>query len=74
MKKQILSLEKLDVEFCTECGKSLDDFGISNSEIDYDILLKNFEKCKSDGKFKGEICSKLFIAYEVFNSVDNESN
>ncbi len=69
---KIRNIEKIDVDFCTECGKTLDEFGVTPDEVDYDLLLRNFEKCKSTGKFKGEICSKLFIVNEAFETNESE--
>ena len=45
--------------FCTECGEELDNFSLSNGNIDK--IRKNLARCKKTGKFKGEFCSKFFI-------------
>jgi hypothetical protein len=46
--------------FCTECGSALDNFCFVPS--DYADILKSHFECQRSGKFKGAICSKLFIA------------
>lgn len=48
--------------FCTECGAELDDFSFSEKAKDIKLVLENFNRCKTIGKFKGEMCSKIFIA------------
>lgn len=57
--------EKKDVVFCTECGADLDQFFLSENINDEKALKENFERCKNIGKFKGELCSKLFIALDL---------
>lgn len=49
------------VNFCTECGKSLDDFALENPTHDKDELKSRFKHCMEEGRFKGDFCSKLFI-------------
>lgn len=49
-------------DFCTECGKSLDDFALENPFLDKELLKIRFKQCMEEGKFKGNVCSKLFIA------------
>ena len=48
--------------FCTECGADLDDFSFTDKAKDMKLVLENFNRCKTIGKFKGEQCSKIFIA------------
>jgi hypothetical protein len=48
--------------FCTECGAELDDFSFTEKAKDMKLVQENFNRCKTIGKFKGEQCSKLFIA------------
>jgi hypothetical protein len=48
--------------FCTECGSDLDDFWVSPGADAYADILKNHMECQRTGKFKGSMCSKLFIA------------
>jgi len=51
-----------DVVFCTECGKELNDLCFKEQVEDSEFLKRNFENCKKTGKFKGDICSRMFIA------------
>jgi|GEM_PF-1038438 len=53
---------KLDIQFCTECEKDLDNFFLSKRSKDVKAVKDNHENCKNTGKFNGEMCSKLFIA------------
>ena len=46
--------------FCTECESDLDNFCFAPN--DYVDILKHHFECQRSGKFKGAICSKLFIA------------
>ncbi len=66
MKKKKLTIneeKKLNqAKYCTECGDTLDDFAITENAKDVEKVKENFENCKKTGKFKGEECSKLFIA------------
>lgn len=50
------------IVFCTECGASLDDYALSDEALDPKNAEANFKNCRKTGKFKGEVCSKLFIA------------
>jgi|GEM_PF-3536680 len=52
-------------EFCTECGDDLNDFDLRNP--DKKSVSENFERCKNSGKFKGDICSKLYIIDDNLN-------
>lgn len=58
------------VTYCTECGASLDEFHLSGDIRDIEKLKENFEKCKRLGKFKGEICAKLFIAKNDYEEIE----
>jgi hypothetical protein len=57
-----------DLLFCTECGEQLDEFCFKDNSLDVDAIKKNHENCKKIGKFKGDICSRLFIVSD--NDVD----
>lgn len=56
--------------FCTECGAELDEFSFTDKAKDINLVKENFNRCKTIGKFKGEMCSKLFIATD--DEPDNE--
>jgi hypothetical protein len=47
--------------FCTECGVELDDFWQSPKSMSYEGVLKRHLQCQREGRFKGSMCSKLFI-------------
>lgn len=49
------------VDFCTECKDSLKDFGLEPKDVDLNVIRENFENCRRTGKFKGEMCSKIYI-------------
>jgi hypothetical protein len=50
-----------DIKFCTECGEVLEDFSVSDAAKDPQAVIENFHNCKKTGKFKGDICSKLYM-------------
>ncbi len=47
--------------FCTECDNDLDVFWLSERAKDPDAVRKNHQRCVEIGKFKGELCAKMFI-------------
>jgi len=47
--------------FCTECGTDLDDFWLSSDPSTYEDVLKHHLECQREGRFKGTMCSKLYI-------------
>lgn len=57
-------IRNLKVEFCTECDEDLDQFDLNSSTMQREDIKKNFENCQKTGKFKGDMCSKLFISDE----------
>jgi len=56
--------------YCTQCGEELDEFSLNEDCKNLDEVKKRWDNCKSTGKFKGDICSKVFIADK---SMDNQS-
>ncbi len=48
--------------FCTECGKELDIFWLTDKASDKNAVKINHENCVKIGKFKGHYCSKMFIS------------
>ena len=54
-------LKEKDIIFCTECGNQLEVFGLEDGSFDIDAVKENFKNCRATGKFKGDVCSKLFI-------------
>ena len=50
------------VIFCTECGVELQNFCFNGKISNIEAIKKNLAQCKKTGKFKGDFCSKLFIA------------
>lgn len=57
--------------FCTECGTDLDDFDVNPESNDIEAVKKNHENCKEIGKFKGNVCSKIFIAENNTDEIIN---
>ncbi len=47
--------------FCTECDHDLDIFWLSERAKNTEAVKKNHERCVQTGKFKGELCAKMFI-------------
>lgn len=47
--------------FCTECGTDLDEFWLSSGPSSYEDVLKHHLECQRTGRFKGALCSKLYI-------------
>lgn len=64
-KKTTISDECLDYFdnplFCTECDHDLDTFWLSERARDPEAVRKNHQRCIETGKFKGELCAKMFI-------------
>ncbi len=48
--------------FCTECGDKLDDFCFNESASDVESVKKHMEGCKREGRYKGDMCARMFIA------------
>ncbi len=61
-RKKQKSLEKLDIKFCTECNEILNEFDISEAANDLNAVKENHDNCKRTGKFKGELCARIFIS------------
>lgn len=51
-----------DVKFCTECGEELRNFSMTGKASDGISAKERFHSCQKSGKFKGEMCARLFIA------------
>ncbi|MCX6169751.1 MAG: hypothetical protein NTX65_10435 [Ignavibacteriales bacterium] len=51
-----------NVRFCTECGEDLNNFGLPGEEVDIAKVQAHYKVCQEKGKFKGDICSKMFIS------------
>lgn len=64
-KKTTISEECLDYFdnplFCTECDHDLDTFWLSERARDPEAVRKNHQRCVETGKFRGELCAKMFI-------------
>jgi hypothetical protein len=56
--------QRRDVVYCADCGMELDNSALSEMINDYNLLVKNFSSCKKDGKFTGDLCSKIFNTFE----------
>jgi hypothetical protein len=54
-------LQRRQKTFCTECGSDLDEFWLSPGAANYEDILKHHLECQREGRFKGSMCSKLFI-------------
>jgi hypothetical protein len=50
-----------NVRFCTECGEDLNKFGMPGEEVDIRKVQDHYKVCVEKGKFKGDLCSKMFI-------------
>ena len=65
-RKKLISSKELAVKnsitFCAECGEDLSMFGIE--EVDRRKIEERHLKCKQKGKFKGDVCSMMFISDE----------
>jgi len=51
------------VIFCMECGETIENFCVSRNADDLEAVRKTLAQCRSNGRFNGEFCSKLFIAH-----------
>ncbi|MCX8056835.1 MAG: hypothetical protein N3F03_04405 [Ignavibacteria bacterium] len=65
-----LSEEKSDIKFCTECGDALEDFSVSEQADNPDAVIENFHNCKKTGKFKGDVCSKMYMISPPSEDID----
>lgn len=50
------------VTFCTECGDKLNEFCFDESATDVEAVKKHMEGCKREGRYKGDMCARVFIA------------
>jgi hypothetical protein len=58
--------------FCTECDATLENFCFSSSANDIEAIRKTLSQCKKQGRFTGDLCSKLFIAYpEALSDIES---
>ena len=66
--------QRKDVVYCADCGMELDNFALSEMINDYKLLVKKFASCKKEGKFSGDLCSKIFSAMngDGSNSIDED--
>ncbi|OGU35921.1 MAG: hypothetical protein A2068_14340 [Ignavibacteria bacterium GWB2_35_6b] len=48
--------------YCADCGMELDNAALSEMIKDYKLLVRKFASCKKEGKFTGDLCSKIFNA------------
>jgi ribosomal protein S27AE len=55
---------KNDNVFCSECGEELDLFGI-DGKIDRNKIIERHRNCRKKGKFKGDVCSMMFISGDI---------
>jgi hypothetical protein len=55
-------LPRIEIQFCTTCEEALEDWGLFPESYDLDAVRANHEKCKNNGRFKGDMCAKLFIS------------
>lgn len=61
-KRNIEDKPDLSLEFCTECDSALESFVFTPKSKSKKKIQDNFNNCKKTGKFKGELCSKVFIS------------
>lgn len=54
--------------FCSECEIELEEYDIPNDTEMVKSIKKRHFKCVKEGRFKGELCARLFIAS---NELDN---
>lgn len=52
--------QKENAVYCADCGMELDTAALSEMIKDYKLLVRKFASCKKEGKFTGDLCSKIF--------------
>lgn len=57
----------MDLQFCTECNEELENLSVGEPNMTLEQAKAMHENCKKTGKFKGEMCSKIFILSEKNN-------
>jgi hypothetical protein len=62
-KFKIKEEEPSSLEFCTECN-GLEDFSTNDDTKEEEELKERFARCRKTGKFKGDVCARIFIADE----------
>src|SRR4030042_1750010 len=55
-------LPRIEIQFCTTCEKALENWALSHESYDLDAIKTNHENCKNIGRFKGDMCARLFIS------------
>jgi hypothetical protein len=64
------------VLFCKECEEvGLNEFGLDPTDKDaFKRALEQHKICKEIGRFKGEVCSRVFIASDELPTFDDDDN
>jgi len=52
-------------KYCTECGEELNDYCFNEKVDNLESIREHHQNCKKTKKFKGDQCSKLFIAEQI---------
>lgn len=69
-KIEFIEQEISDIKFCTECGDALEDFSVSEQADNPKDVIENFHNCKKTGKFKGDVCSKMYMITPPTEDID----
>lgn len=73
MNKKKIHEQPEQIVFCTECGSALTDFYKTGEAKDEKKVKEHYENCRKTGKFKGDMCSRMFIALDFdFPIEDND--
>lgn len=60
--------------FCVECGEELEEYSLREGETP-EAAKERFHNCCRTGKFKGDVCSRIFInEYDENTSLEDLKN
>jgi hypothetical protein len=65
---------KQETIYCTQCGAQLDNYCFTKGVENIEAIQQHTAQCKKEGKFKGDLCSRLFIAEPVDPDTLNDDN
>ncbi len=54
-----------ETHYCTQCGSELENYFLDESAADLSATTEHHHTCRKTGKFKGDMCARVFISEPV---------